>query len=128
VLDYLYKHEEKFSKVIILNLFALCASVFDTGIEHNIIFENGNIHKNNKIIVSTIATVQQGDRVIAAWGGYPERNGFRQHYRNRIEEVMMLLQGIQLWRVGDIVKDGSHRFPQHGLNWFDFEEMKHFIP
>jgi hypothetical protein len=125
VLDYLYKHETNFSEVIILNLFALYASVFnDTNVNEQLIYSDRNIEKNNKVINDIMADLKEGDRVIVAWGGYPKKTGFRPKYKERIGEVLGLLEGIPLWRVGDFTN--GDKFPQHGLDWVDFEEMKRF--
>ncbi|WP_163971806.1 DUF1643 domain-containing protein [Oceanobacillus halotolerans] len=126
VTDYLYKHEQNYSEVIILNLFAIYSSIFDEGVEEELIYGNDNMEKNNRIILSTLEDLEDGDRVIVGWGRYPKRTGFRDNYRERIEEVLTLLNGVTLWRVGNFVKVDSWHFPQHGLNWYDYEVMKEF--
>jgi hypothetical protein len=124
VLDYLYKHELNFSEVIVLNLFALYASVFDDTVTDELIYGKNNMEQNNQVIMDTLKGLNEGDRIIAAWGSYPKRKNFRNQYRQRISEVRDLLCHVQLWRVGDLVRDGEHKFPQHGLQWFDFEKME----
>lgn len=126
VTDYLYKDEQNYSEVIILNLFAIYSSIFDENVDEELIYGNGNMERNNEVILSTLDTMMDGDRVIIAWGAYPKRIGFRDNYRERISEVISLLDGIPLWRVGELVKVDSLFFPQHGLNWYDFEEMKRY--
>ncbi len=135
VLDYLYKHPEDFSSVIILNIFALYASVLkddeteaETNQKHVVdkLTDVDSLAKNDTIIASTIAKLKEGDRVIAAWGGYPQLKGFNGKYRERIEKIRKLFNGKELWRVGDIVKDGTLQFPQHGSKWVDFEKMELF--
>jgi hypothetical protein len=126
VTDYLYKHEQNFSKVIILNLFSIYSSIFDENVDVDLIFGNDNMNLNNNVLLSTLEEVQEDDRVIVAWGGYPKRIGFRGDYRSRIKEVEALLDGLTLWRVGELVQVGSRYFPQHGLNWYDFEELKQY--
>ncbi|OBZ07576.1 hypothetical protein A8L34_25935 [Bacillus sp. FJAT-27264] len=124
VLDYLYKHEENFSEVIILNLFALYGSVFNNDLNEQKIYGNGNLEKNNKVISETIKKRLNGDRIVIAWGQYPKKKNFGNNYRKRINQVMKLLDGAPLWRVGDKVKIGDCEFPQHGLQWVDFEKME----
>ncbi|MES1043911.1 DUF1643 domain-containing protein [Heyndrickxia oleronia] len=126
VTDYLYKHEQNFSKVIILNLFSIYSSIFDENVIEELIYGNDNMEINNRVILSTLKEMQEDDKVIVAWGGYPNRAGFRDNYRERVEEVMTLLDGITLWSVGELVKIDRWYFPQHGLNWYDYEEMKEF--
>ncbi|MED3962840.1 DUF1643 domain-containing protein [Niallia taxi] len=124
VTDYLYKHEQNFSNVIILNLFAIYSSIFDKNVKEDLLYGNNNMEINNRVIISTLKEMQEDDIVIAAWGGYPNRAGFRDNYRERVKEVMTLLDGITLWSVGELVKTDSRYFPQHGLNWYDYEEFK----
>ncbi|WP_066303987.1 DUF1643 domain-containing protein [Bacillus sp. FJAT-29814] len=125
VTDYVYKHEENFSKVIILNLFAVYGSVFNSIHDENI-YGGDNLSKNNKKIQTIIENLKNGDRVIVAWGGYPKRKGFNQNYRERIQEMKQILNCDELWCVGNLVKDGNWKFPQHGWSWFDFEKMERF--
>ncbi|OXB96855.1 MULTISPECIES: DUF1643 domain-containing protein [Bacillus] len=127
VTDYIYKHEQNYSKIIILNLFAIYSSLFDKNVKEELIYGNDNMEINNRVILSNLEEIQEGDRIILAWGGYPKRAGFREHYRERIKEVMTLLEGVTLWRVGELVEINKSSFPQHGLNWFDYEKMKEFI-
>ncbi|WP_456028115.1 DUF1643 domain-containing protein [Bacillus cereus] len=127
VTDYIYKHEQNYSKIIILNLFAIYSSLFDKNVKEELIYGNDNMEINNRVILSILEEIQEGDRIILAWGGYPKRAGFRENYRERIKEVMTLLEGVTLWRVGELVEINKSFFPQHGLNWFDYEKMKEFI-
>ncbi|TCN18951.1 uncharacterized protein DUF1643 [Mesobacillus foraminis] len=68
VTDYLYKHDQNFSKVIILNLFAIYSSIFDLNVEEDIIYGNENMKINNKVILSTLRDIKEDDRLIVAWG------------------------------------------------------------
>ncbi|MDR6726056.1 hypothetical protein J2W91_004562 [Paenibacillus amylolyticus] len=135
VLDYLYKHSEIFSSVVILNLYANYASVLKDdevklkNSQENIVYkltDNDSLVKNDAVIANIIAELKDGDRVIAAWGGYPGLKGFQGTYRERVTKVRELMKDKELWRVGDIVRKGTQIFPQHGSQWVDFERMELF--
>lgn len=137
VCDYLYKHKLKFKRVIVLNLFPIYGSTFK-----NIVFDNPNqltgeslnSAYNNKILEGTVESLQsEDDRIILAWGGYPDlkkkkkaltaevKQNVTLLYKHRIKEVLEIIGNKQTYKVGDKLTDG--KFPQHGKMWYDFQSL-----
>lgn len=79
VCDYIYKRKEKFSKLIILNLFPIYGSTFKNIAIKNIrelTGETGGYSQNDKVIKKVLNSLTiKEDRIILAWGGYPKISG-----------------------------------------------------
>lgn len=141
VCDYIFKRKEKFSKLVVLNLFPIYGSTFK-----NIAFKNireltgevGGYSQNDKVIQEVINSLtNEGDRIILAWGGYPNISGnlkddfsksrqklINKLYVQRIKKVLNIIKGRPVYKVGTMLTDG--KFPQHGKMWYDFEELELF--
>ncbi|WP_371069656.1 DUF1643 domain-containing protein [Sediminibacillus sp. JSM 1682029] len=141
VCDYLYKSKLKFKKVIVLNLFPIYGSTFK-----NIVFNNPNqltgeslnSAYNNKVYESTINSLEsKDDRIILAWGGYPDlkikkkalpaevKQSVILLYKHRIKDVLEIIGNNQTYKVGYELTDG--KFPKHGKMWYDFQPLIPFF-
>jgi len=139
VCDYIYKHRDNFSRLIILNLFPIYGSTFK-----NIVFNSTNeligskleYSRNNVVISEVIASLTtNGDRIILAWGGYPNLSKSKkvsktrkkqviELYKRRIKEVLNIIADRPTYKVGEGLTDG--KFPQHGKMWYDFDPLQRF--
>ncbi|WP_242243356.1 DUF1643 domain-containing protein [Bacillus cereus group sp. BfR-BA-01309] len=73
VLDYLYKHENNYAKVTVLNLFSIYGSVFKSIAIKIEEVENLSLYKNQQVLSNIIKTYNpKKDIIIFAWGGYPD--------------------------------------------------------
>ncbi|MBB6452769.1 hypothetical protein HNQ94_001215 [Salirhabdus euzebyi] len=121
VLDYLYKAEQRFSKVIILNLFTIVNGTASNikeyiGSDEELIFRE----KNNNLIEEHLSQYNEAnDEIIAAWGSY---NGILESkYNKRIKEVLKIIGDRPLKIVGKTVNNG--KYPGHGKWWYDYEPI-----
>lgn len=135
VCDYIYKHELRFSEVIILNLFPIYGPTFK-----NITVESQDeylgekllIDENDKVLLQ-ILNSYKNSVLILAWGGYPnldkkttkeQKQKIRNLYRQRINNVLDLIGEKTTYMVSDkLIND---IFPPHGKFWFDFEKLTMF--
>ncbi|QYK62567.1 DUF1643 domain-containing protein [Paenibacillus sp. S25] len=121
VCDYVYKRDEKFSKLIILNLFPVYGPT-----PKNIKIESlkSAEQKNEEVIRGIIDSLTEQDKIILGWGGYPDGYWKREVYREQIKKVLEIIQDKPTYRVGEELNEG--KFPQHGKVWYDFEELLEF--
>ncbi|MFD0588624.1 DUF1643 domain-containing protein [Paenibacillus sp. GCM10027627] len=146
VCDYIFKRQEKFSKLIILNLFPIYGSTFK-----NIDFKNnikqltgksGEYSRNDKEIETIVDSLTNTDKIILAWGGYPSlgvkksskneeqkleeqvKEQVKELYAQRIKKVLKIIDGRPTYKVGKGLTNG--KFPQHGKMWYDYEELELF--
>jgi hypothetical protein len=99
--------EGKYGLIVFLNLFAYISP------QQTEIAEDDYqvlVGPQNDTIIREEA--QQADKVIIAWG--KPGGVFITHYQRRIKVLFALLDGIQLYRVGQL----SHgKYPRHGRMW-----------
>lgn len=105
-------HDEGYSKVYIMNLFSYY-STKPNGITQLIDagkFNEAVGKRNNQILKEVLDVV---DDVIVAWGGNSIRR--KEYYRKRINDVINLINGKNLFYVQSVSKDGY--YPRHAQVW-----------
>lgn len=96
-----------FHRIIILNLFARRATHPS---ELNALHMQAAVGPQNDAFLRHAARLSR--TIIVGWGN---PNGIDPAvYQRRIEEVLSLLKGHPLYRVGDLTRAG---YPRHGLHW-----------
>lgn len=105
-------HNEGYSKVYIMNLFSYYSTkpngitqLIDAGRFNEVVGE-----KNNQILKEVLDSV---DEVIVAWGGNSINR--KHYYLKRINDVINLINGKNLFYVQSVSKDGY--YPRHAQVW-----------
>lgn len=125
VLDYIYKLQNYSIKyVTILNLFTLTGGTLkDLKGFIGTTTENMKRRENNIVIQRTLEHFDSSkDLIIAGWGAKSTLN--IRPYKQRVQEVIRLLDGKPLYRVGPLVGKGV--FPGHGKYWYDYKKLRSY--
>jgi len=114
VISYFFK--QKFTEVVIVNLFARFFK------ESNRL--NNYVHKpieiigidNDKYIRNFIQS-NDFERIVVGWGGFPENSGkeMKDLYIERISKIEEMCKGKKVYYVEKMVK--GKLFPKHGMVW-----------
>lgn len=145
VLDYLYKLKDPIiNNVIIVNLMSIYSGTLS-----NIIKQATNLNKlstaNNILeIEDIIQNKNEGDIIIAAWGGYPSypklrktknsnkklsfkirREDLKTYYDLLLEQIHAILPNEKVYMVGNLTNEN---YPSHGKCWYDFEKLNEYPP
>lgn len=107
VCDYCY--QKGFDEVLILNLFSFRAKDASNMVQAAEEYGDDYVigEDNDKYIKSAIGSV---NKIIIAWGENP--SNYKKQYDKRIENVLRLLKGNNLYYVGKVSKKGN--YPLHG--------------
>jgi hypothetical protein len=124
VLDYLYKQTKY--KVTILNLFTMVNGTPAYLKEYIGTPEELRFRKlNDDIFKSVISNFNMNkDIIIAGWGDYKPL--LESAYKQRIREVLTLIDNKPIYRVGPMVN--KNKYPGHGKLWYDYEELLLYPP
>lgn len=123
ILDYLYKHENKYSKVTIFNLYPhICGE--SKKIKEIIKTNSGKsfIKKNDDFVKGYLKNFTEDEdyQIIAGWGAHS--NITESDYKKRIRDFFQILKDKEVYRVGPMVGKNK-QYPGHGKYWYDYEEL-----
>ncbi|USK62255.1 DUF1643 domain-containing protein [Peribacillus asahii] len=121
VLDYLYKHQNNYSQVTILNLYPHIGGETKK-IKEMIKTDSGKsyIKKNDNFIKNYLNNLSETYEIIAGWGAYSDIT--ESLYKERIKDFLKLLKEEKVYRVGSMVGKKAE-YPGHGKYWYDYENL-----
>jgi hypothetical protein len=124
VLDYLFKNENNYSKVTILNLFPHIGGETNN-IKDKIKTKTGKhlIKKNDLFIIDYLKELSESQEeyhLIAGWGAHSKIT--ESLYKQRIKDFFKILKDQEVYRVGRMVGD-LQQYPGHGKYWYDYKEL-----